>query len=119
MGGLGGSYGGTCTSGGYTIGFVTGSVGSFERIDALEAVLRDCLGLPRQTEVGLRCLGRASPPLPAGAGGLAAPVAPARVRPAPADIPCGRPYRIWAHLAAGQVQALVHSDELNTHGSSG
>ena len=119
MGGLGGSYGGTCTSGGYTIGFVTGSVGSFDRIDALEAVLRDCLGLPRQTEVGLRCLGRASPPLPAGAGGLAAPVAPARVRPAPADIPCGRPYRIWAHLAAGQVQALVHSDELNTHGSSG
>jgi hypothetical protein len=52
MGGMGGSYGGTCTAGGYTIGFVTGSAGSFDRIDALEAVLRDCLGLPRRTEAG-------------------------------------------------------------------
>ncbi len=46
MGGLGGSYGGTSTAGGYSIGFVTGTVGSFDRIDALEATLRDCLGLP-------------------------------------------------------------------------
>jgi CubicO group peptidase (beta-lactamase class C family) len=46
MGGLGGSYGGTCTTGGYTIGFVTGSAGSFDRVDALENTLRDCLGLP-------------------------------------------------------------------------
>jgi Beta-lactamase len=52
MGGMGGSYGGTCTAGGYTIGFVTDSAGSFDRIDALEAVLRDCLGLPRRTEAG-------------------------------------------------------------------
>jgi hypothetical protein len=46
MGGLGGSYGGTCTTGGYTIGFVTGTVGSFDRVDALENTLRNCLGLP-------------------------------------------------------------------------
>jgi hypothetical protein len=46
MGGLGGSYGGTCTTGGYTIGFVTGSVGNFDRADALENTLRSCLGLP-------------------------------------------------------------------------
>jgi hypothetical protein len=46
MGGLGGNYGGTCTDGGYTIGFVTGSVGNFDRADALENALRGCLGLP-------------------------------------------------------------------------
>ena len=46
MGGLGGNYGGFCTSGGYAVGFVTGSVGSFDRADALENTLRDCLGLP-------------------------------------------------------------------------
>jgi hypothetical protein len=46
MGGLGGSYGGTSTAGGYSIGFVTGSVGNFDRIDALENALRTCLGLP-------------------------------------------------------------------------
>jgi len=45
MGGLGGSYGGTSTAGGYTVGFVTGSVGSFDRVDALENTLRECLGL--------------------------------------------------------------------------
>ncbi len=32
--------------GGYSVGFVTGRVGSFDRVDALENVLRDCLGLP-------------------------------------------------------------------------
>jgi len=46
MGGLGGSYGSTCTTGGYTIGFVTGSAGSHDRVEALENTLRDCLGLP-------------------------------------------------------------------------
>jgi hypothetical protein len=46
MGGLGGSYGGTNTAGGYSIGFVTGTVGGYDRVDALEAALRDCLGLP-------------------------------------------------------------------------
>lgn len=45
MGGLGGSYGGTSTDGGYTIGFVTGSAGSHDRVDQLENVLRSCLGL--------------------------------------------------------------------------
>jgi CubicO group peptidase (beta-lactamase class C family) len=46
MGGLGGSYGGASTAGGYTIGFVTGSVGNHDRADALETALRHCLGLP-------------------------------------------------------------------------
>ena len=45
MGGLGGNYGGFCPGGGYAVGFVTGSVGSFDRVDALENALRDCLGL--------------------------------------------------------------------------
>jgi hypothetical protein len=42
---LGGSYGGTSTAGGYSIGFVTGTAGSFDRVDALENALRSCLGL--------------------------------------------------------------------------
>ena len=46
MGGTGGSYGGTSLAGGYSIGFVTGSVGTFDRVDALENALRSCLGLP-------------------------------------------------------------------------
>ncbi len=46
MGGLGGSYRGTSTSGGYAIGFVTGTVGSHDRVDALENTLRECLGVP-------------------------------------------------------------------------
>lgn len=45
MSGLGGNYGGSDTKGGYTIGFVTGSVGTFDRVDHLENTLRDCLGL--------------------------------------------------------------------------
>jgi len=45
MGGLGGSYGGASTAGGYTVGFVTGSVGSHDRVDKLENTLRECLGL--------------------------------------------------------------------------
>ncbi len=65
MGGLGGNYGGTSTAGGYTIGFVTGTVGSFDRADALENALRDCLGLaplPAGPRLGLA-------PLPAGSVG--------------------------------------------------
>jgi CubicO group peptidase (beta-lactamase class C family) len=46
MGGLGGSYGGACTDGGYTIGFVTGSAGDHDRLIVLENILRDCIGLP-------------------------------------------------------------------------
>jgi CubicO group peptidase (beta-lactamase class C family) len=49
MGGLGGNYGGFCVDGGYAVGFVTGSVGKFDRVDALENALRDCLGLPPLT----------------------------------------------------------------------
>jgi Beta-lactamase len=45
MGGLGGNYGGTSTQGGYSIGFVTGSAGSYDRIGKLENTLRNCLGL--------------------------------------------------------------------------
>jgi CubicO group peptidase (beta-lactamase class C family) len=46
MGGLGGSYGGACPAGGYTVGFVTGSAGGHDRGEAVENALRDCLGLP-------------------------------------------------------------------------
>jgi CubicO group peptidase (beta-lactamase class C family) len=45
MGGLGGSYGGISTEGGYTVGFVTGSAGNHDRVDKLENTLRECLGL--------------------------------------------------------------------------
>jgi CubicO group peptidase (beta-lactamase class C family) len=46
MGGLGGSYGGASTRGGYAIAFVTGTMGTHERVESLENVLRSCLGLP-------------------------------------------------------------------------
>ena len=46
MGGLGGSYGGAVTAGGYTIGFVTGSAGTEDRLTPVEDVLRSCLGVP-------------------------------------------------------------------------
>jgi CubicO group peptidase (beta-lactamase class C family) len=46
MGGLGGNYGGTSTAGGYTVGFVTGTVGGHDRGEALENAVRDCLGVP-------------------------------------------------------------------------
>jgi hypothetical protein len=46
MGGLGGSYGGAVTAGGYTIGFVTGSVSVEDRLTPVENALRSCLGLP-------------------------------------------------------------------------
>jgi hypothetical protein len=45
MGGLGGSYGGTSTRGGYSLGFVTGSAGSHQRVTSLENSLRTCLAL--------------------------------------------------------------------------
>ena len=45
QGGLGGNYGGTSTAGDYTVGFVTGSVGSYDWVDKLENTLRKCLGL--------------------------------------------------------------------------
>jgi CubicO group peptidase (beta-lactamase class C family) len=45
MGGLGGSYGGTSTRGGYSLGFVTGSAGSHQRVRSLENSLRTCLAL--------------------------------------------------------------------------
>jgi CubicO group peptidase (beta-lactamase class C family) len=46
MGGLGGSYGGACTRGGYAIAFVTGTLGTHERLERVENVLRACMGLP-------------------------------------------------------------------------
>jgi CubicO group peptidase (beta-lactamase class C family) len=45
MGGLGGSYGGASTRGGYAIAFVTGTMGTHERVDTIESTLRGCLGL--------------------------------------------------------------------------
>ncbi|MBV9943099.1 MAG: serine hydrolase [Solirubrobacterales bacterium] len=46
MGGLGGSYG-AARQDGYAIGFVTGSMGSFDRATRVENALRSCLGLAR------------------------------------------------------------------------
>jgi len=46
MGGLGGSYGGMSTIGGYAAGFLTGTAGSHDRGVMLENTLRDCLGVP-------------------------------------------------------------------------
>jgi CubicO group peptidase (beta-lactamase class C family) len=46
MGGVGGSYGGRSVAGGYSIGFVTGSAGDHDRLERVENVLRDGLGLP-------------------------------------------------------------------------
>ena len=45
LGGLGGNYAGVSVDGGYALAFVTGSMGSHDRVDDLEAVLRRCLGL--------------------------------------------------------------------------
>jgi CubicO group peptidase (beta-lactamase class C family) len=45
MGGLGGSYAGVSREGGYVLAFVTGSMGSHDRVDDLEQALRRCLGL--------------------------------------------------------------------------
>jgi CubicO group peptidase (beta-lactamase class C family) len=46
MGGLGGSYGGAGTGGGYAFGFVTGTMGDDDRAVSLENALRACLDLP-------------------------------------------------------------------------
>lgn len=46
MGGLGGSYGGASTRGSCAIAFVTGTMGTHERVATLENALRGCLGLP-------------------------------------------------------------------------
>jgi hypothetical protein len=46
MGGTGGSVGWACTSGGYAYGFVTGSMGSHDRSDAVENALRSVIGVP-------------------------------------------------------------------------
>jgi len=46
MGGLGGSYGGASTAGGYAFGFVTGSMGDDGPAYAVENALRACLGMP-------------------------------------------------------------------------
>ncbi len=46
MGGLGGSYGGASTRGGYAIAFVTGTMGSHDRGERVENALRAGLGLP-------------------------------------------------------------------------
>ena len=64
MGGLGGNYGGTSTAGGYTVGFVTGSVGGYDRVDKLENTLRECLGAwadPQQRATRLRAAEAGSP----------------------------------------------------------
>jgi len=50
--GLGGSYGGTSTAGGYTVGFLTGTVGGSDRAEALENTLRGCLGVAPLTATG-------------------------------------------------------------------
>ncbi len=46
MGGLGGSYGGASTRGGYAIAFVTGTMGTHDRGERVENALREHLGLP-------------------------------------------------------------------------
>jgi hypothetical protein len=46
MGGLGGSYGGACSSGGYAFAFVTGTMGSHERTERVENAVRGAIGLP-------------------------------------------------------------------------
>jgi hypothetical protein len=43
---LGGSYGGTSNAGGYSVGFVTGTLGGHDRAETLENTLRECLGVP-------------------------------------------------------------------------
>jgi CubicO group peptidase (beta-lactamase class C family) len=45
MGGLGGNYAGVSLDGGYALAFVTGSMGTHDRVDALDEALRRCLGL--------------------------------------------------------------------------
>lgn len=46
MGGLGGSFAGASTAGGYAFAFVTGAMGDHERSNAVENAFRACLGVP-------------------------------------------------------------------------
>ncbi len=46
MGGLGGHVGWWSTAGEYAIAYVTGTLGGYEPLEALESVVRDVLGLP-------------------------------------------------------------------------
>lgn len=46
MGGIGGSGGVACPGGGYALAFVTGSLGSYDRLDLLERAFREVIGLP-------------------------------------------------------------------------
>ncbi len=46
MGGLGGHLGWWSTSGEYAIGYVTGSLGGYEPLEALESVVRAVIDLP-------------------------------------------------------------------------
>ena len=46
MGGSGGHYGGWSAVGGYAIGFVTGTMGTHERVERIEAALREAIGVP-------------------------------------------------------------------------
>jgi hypothetical protein len=46
MGDTGGAFGGASRTGGYGIGFLSAHIGYHERLDRLEAVLRECLGVP-------------------------------------------------------------------------
>jgi CubicO group peptidase (beta-lactamase class C family) len=46
MAGVGGSYGGTNTAGGYSIAYLTGCAGTFEPLATVENEFRRCLGLP-------------------------------------------------------------------------
>jgi hypothetical protein len=74
MGGLGGSYGGVSADGGYTVGFVTGSAGSHDRVDLLENTLRECLGLAPMPAIGDPAAGPAARPhIPTAGSGDVAP----------------------------------------------
>jgi CubicO group peptidase (beta-lactamase class C family) len=46
MGGSGGHYGGWSAVGGYALGFVTGTMGTHERVQRIEAALREAIGAP-------------------------------------------------------------------------
>jgi CubicO group peptidase (beta-lactamase class C family) len=94
MGGLGGSYGGASTAGGYTIGFVTGSVGSHDRVDTLETRCGNAWGWRRSRPPATRL--RAAEVTPSSAAAPASarrhvdhPVvrAQARQEPAPENRP--------------------------------
>ena len=45
MGGVGGAFGGASRTGGYGIGFLPAHMGDYDRVDQVEGVLRECLGV--------------------------------------------------------------------------